>query len=295
VLAAVAPYLACPQCAGPVRLDGRVLRCGSGHAFDLARQGYVTLLPPGGGPVPAGDTAPMLAARERFLAGGHFAGLAERVAAAAAAAAGADGCLVEIGAGTGHYLAAALDAVPGRLGIALDASKYAARRLARAHPRAGAVVCDAWRRLPLRDGAAAAVLDVFAPRNGAELRRILAPDGALIVVTPTPAHLAELVAAVGLLTVDEHKPDRLASALAPHLEQVSEVGHDWRLSLTREEVRALAEMGPSAHHLSSHDLETRLAVLAEPVAVTAAVRLSVYRRTDRDAGPPAGRIARHAE
>ncbi|MEN3357798.1 MAG: rRNA (guanine745-N1)-methyltransferase [Mycobacteriales bacterium] len=287
MLDVVVPFLACPRCGGPVRLAGPVLGCAGGHAFDLARQGYVTLLPPGGSP-PAGDSAAMLAARDRFLAAGHYAALAARVAAAAGSAA-APGCLVEVGAGTGHYLAAALDAAPDRVGIGLDASKYAGRRLARAHPRAGAVVADVWRRLPIRDGAAAAVLDVFAPRNGPELGRILAPGGVLVVVTPTAAHLTELVGALGLITVDERKAERLAGTLHPYVEPVSAAEHSWSMELTAADVRALIGMGPSAHHLTP-DLDARLARLTgsggragrggpgEPVRVTASVRLSVYRR-----------------
>ena len=127
-----------------------------------------------------GDTAAMVQARADFLAAGHFAGLAAEVADTAAealAAAAADGagagCVVESGAGTGYYLARVLDALPGRVGIALDRSRYALRRAARAHERIGAVACDVWRRLPVTATAAALALDVFAPRNGAELRRIL--------------------------------------------------------------------------------------------------------------------------
>jgi 23S rRNA (guanine745-N1)-methyltransferase len=276
VLAAVVPYLRCPYCAGPLRLDGRVLGCSAGHAFDVARQGYVTLLPAGVA-APTGDTGAMLAARERFLTAGHFAGLAEQVAAAATTA-GAAGCLVEVGAGTGYYLAAALDVSTGRVGIALDASKHASRRAARAHSRAGAVVCDVWRALPVRDGVATAVLDVFAPRNGAELNRILAPGGVLVVVTPTPDHLAELVAAAGLLTVDRQKQDRLAGTLDPYFGRVEQRRYDWPLLLSRAGVRDLVEMGPSARHLTGTELAGRLAGLAEPVAVTASVHLSVYRR-----------------
>jgi 23S rRNA (guanine745-N1)-methyltransferase len=287
VLDLVVPHLACPYCGAAVELADRVLRCTAGHAFDVARQGYVTLLPAGRS-TPAGDTDAMLTARGRFLAAGHYARIAAAVATAAGATGG--GCLVEVGAGTGYYLAAALDAAPGRVGIGLDASRYAARRLARAHPRAGAVVADAWRRLPVRDGAAAAVLDVFAPRNGPELRRILAPGGLLIVVTPTPAHLAEIVTGLGLLTVDERKADRLAGTLEPHLEPVGATEHTWSMELTQADVRALVEMGPTAHHLAPSDLDHRLARLAgaparatragpaEPVRVTASVRVSAYRR-----------------
>ena len=78
----------------------------------------LTLLPAGakGG---GGDTAAMVQARADFLAAGHFAGLAADLAQAAGAAAGsvaASGCVVDVGAGTGYYLAAVLDRLPGRVG-----------------------------------------------------------------------------------------------------------------------------------------------------------------------------------
>ena len=76
-----------------------------------------------------------------------------------------------------------------------------------------AVVCDAWQALPVADGVAALVLDVFAPRNPPEFRRVLRPGGKLLVVTPTARHLSELVTGLGLLSVDERKPERLEQAL----------------------------------------------------------------------------------
>ena len=55
------------------------MRCGEGHSFDVARQGYLSLLA-GEGTPHAGDTAEMVAARERFLGAGHFEPLAEALA-----------------------------------------------------------------------------------------------------------------------------------------------------------------------------------------------------------------------
>jgi 23S rRNA (guanine745-N1)-methyltransferase len=52
---------------------------------------------------------------------------------------------VDAGAGTGYYLREVLNALEAASGVALDASRSAAQRAARAHPRVGAVVCDIWR------------------------------------------------------------------------------------------------------------------------------------------------------
>ena len=215
----VLAYLACPYCGAGLARAGSALHCARGHAFNVARQGYASLLPKKAGGE-GGDTAAMVQARADFLGAGHFAELAAVVAAAAAeaiAAAAADGaragCVLDSGAGTGYYLARVLDELPGRAGVALDRSRYALRRAARAHERVGAVACDVWRRLPVATAAAVLALDVFAPRNGAELRRILDPAGRLVVVTPQDDHLRELAAALGLLGIDERKQERLAGKL----------------------------------------------------------------------------------
>jgi 23S rRNA (guanine745-N1)-methyltransferase len=276
----VIAYLACPYCAGALRRDGGSLRCAAGHTFDIARQGYVSLLPAGrkGG---AGDTAAMVSARAGFLAAGHFAALADDLAAAVlgntvAATGDVPGCVADAGAGTGYFLAAVLDRLPGRVGLALDVSKPALRQAARAHPRIGAIGCDVWRRLPVADGAAMAALSVFAPRNGAELHRILHPRGRLIVVTPQPGHLGELVGPLGLLSVDRHKDQRLAGQLDGYFAAAARREHVTRLSLTRTEAGALAAMGPSAWHLDEATLTTRLNRLAPHVHVTLAVTITVY-------------------
>jgi 23S rRNA (guanine745-N1)-methyltransferase len=278
VLDDVVGWLACPQCGAGLARAGPVLRCPAGHAFDIARQGYVSLLPPGDRG-PAGDSAPMVAARADFLAAGHYGGLARELAAAAREAVtgtGAPGCVLDVGAGTGYYLGAVLDDLPGRAGLALDASKFALRRAARAHPRAGAAAADAWRRLPVADGAAAVVLDVFAPRNGAELRRVLHPAGRLLVVTPGRGHLAELAGPLGLLSVDPRKQERLAGTLGPYFRLLERHPHEAALDLGHRDVAAAVGMGPSARHADPAVLAARIRELPGRVPVTLSVTLSVF-------------------
>ena len=100
-----------------------------------------------------------------------------------------------------------------RPGIALDVSKHAARLAAKAHPRIGAVVADAWAGLPVRGRAASVLLNVFAPRNPREMRRVLHPAGRAIVVVPEPDHLRELIEEYGLMAVDEPQAGAVARAV----------------------------------------------------------------------------------
>jgi 23S rRNA (guanine745-N1)-methyltransferase len=276
---AVLAALRCPIEAGPLTLEGRTLRCATGHAFDLARQGYVNLA--AGRDPGTGDDAAMVAAREAVFATARFAALGAALAEAVAEAprpAGAEAVVVDLGAGTGHHLASIVARSDHLVGIALDLSKPALRRAARRDPRIGAVLTDVWGPLPLGTGAAAAVTCVFAPRNGAEIARILDPDGVLVVATPTASHLSELVAPLGLLTVDPRKDERLAAGLTPHLEPTADdrlVEERW--DLDHAEVGAVVAMGPSADHLDPDDLAARVATLPDHVEVTSSVRLRTFR------------------
>jgi 23S rRNA (guanine745-N1)-methyltransferase len=218
----------------------------------------------------------MLTARGRFLAAGHFDPITSAVRDAAADA-WRGGLVVDVGAGTGHHLAPVLDALPDTWGVGVDASKAAARACVRAHPRVDAIVADAWHRLPLADESAGVVLDVFAPRNAPEFARILRPDGVLIVVTPAADHLATLVHALGLLTVDPGKPDRLAETLGDRFAPVGSRPYRWIMELNHDDVGAVAAMGPSAWHADPDALATAIAALPDSVRVEASVTVGVYR------------------
>jgi 23S rRNA (guanine745-N1)-methyltransferase len=279
MLTDVLAYLRCPVCGGDLAGEERVLRCTAGHAFDVARQGYAGLLT-GDARTGTADTAPMVAAREEFLDGGHFAPLADLIAERAAAVAPDDGCVLDAGAGTGYHLGAVLDRLPGRYGVALDISKYALRRAARAHPRIGALTWDVWRPLPVRTGAVGVLLDVFAPRNAEEFQRVLRPDGILVVATPAAHHLDELVGPLRLLTVDPRKAERVADTLGERFTPAGTWPLELAMSLTHAEIAALVAMGPSAWHTEAGALRARIAALAEPVRVTAAFEVRIFDARD---------------
>jgi 23S rRNA (guanine745-N1)-methyltransferase len=281
-LAVLAARLRCPNCGAPLIPAERALACVRGHRFDLARQGHVALLPPRRRTT-RGDSAEMVAARETFLGAGHYAPIAAAITAAARAVAGrvtaSAPSVVDLGAGTGHYLAALLAELEGWRGIALDASAPALRRALRAHPRIAAIRCDVWQQLPLQDAAAHLVVNVFAPRNGREIARVLSRDGALVVVTPTPRHLQELVPVLGLLDIAPDKQARVRATLSPHFVEVDRRAVEFPMTLTRRDVQALVAMGPSARHLDPVAVRRQLADLPTDVRVTTSVDVATFRRS----------------
>lgn len=265
MLADVASLLRCPHCLGTLTLRERQLRCAQGHAFDVARQGYVNLLPRPAA-TGSGDSAAMVQARASFLSGGHYDRFAHAVADAVNEAGSPDEPVAEVGAGTAYYLAGVLDRRTGP-GVALDVSPAAARRAARAHPRAGSVVADAWTWLPLADGCIGAALVAFAPRSGGQLARVVRPAGRVVVLVPASDHLVELRSTLGLLDVDPRKSERLGASLGDDFVPVGQRQVRWTTSLQRSDVRDLVLMGPNAFHRTS-DLDARIAALPEHLSVT---------------------------
>jgi 23S rRNA (guanine745-N1)-methyltransferase len=271
VLDHVVDLLRCPVCVGELALGDGVVRCDAGHSFDVARQGYVNLVPG------TADSAEMVEARDAFLGAGYFRRLSEEVASETAKV-DAPGAVIDLGAGTGHHLAHVLDALPEARGLALDASSAALRRAARSHPRAAAIGADTWKPLPIRDRVASVLLSVFAPRNATEMARVLSPPGVLLAVTPTTRHLYELVGPLGLLSVPDDKEDRLDQQLAEAFVGNGRRLVEFAMFLTREEAAQLVRMGPSAWHVDEQAVAAGLAVLPEPLTVTASVTLSRYVR-----------------
>ena len=266
--------LRCPNCAsGLARSDG-VLRCGSGHSFDIARDGHVSLLT-GRHELP-GDTTAMVADRTLVLESGAFESLtAAIVAAATPRASTAPAVAVDIAGGTGLHLAAVLSADPELRGIVVESSTAALHVAARSHPRIAAVGADVTRPLPIRDRVAGVILSSFGPRPGAELARILHPDGVLVVASPGPGHLAELQA-LSDVAIDPRKQDRLDHGLPGF---AAEATDDIRalISADRELQLALIGMGPSAFHSSADERRARANDLPDRLDVTLAFRVTSYR------------------
>lgn len=287
MLASVIDLLGCPQCpADDAGAEGTVvrrvssilgrdanhLRCLHGHSFDIAKQGYVNLLPGRAGA--NADTVAMISARETFLASGHYQPIVTELGRVLgqprldpAGRPRPAHTVLEAGAGTGFYLAGSLPE-HGR-GLACDISTAAARKAAKQH-HIGAVVADTWAGLPVLDDVIDAVLCIFAPRNFAEFARVLRPGGVLVTVTPTSQHLAGLREELGLMAVEADKQQRLHREAAEHFSLRGEKTVGWQFEATPEQVRALVEMGPNAFHGSP------AAVIDRPVLAGAEVTLSVF-------------------
>lgn len=220
----------------------------------------------------------MVAAREKFLAGRHFLPLAEAIAEVCRKHAADARFVMEAGAGIGYYIAHVLEALPLSLGLALDLSKFAARRATRAHVRLDVVVTDILEKLPLKSKSLDLALNIFAPRPASELFRTLNREGRLIVAFPAQHHMQELRGSIGMLNIDPKKGWRISRALNPSFRLLEARHCQWKKELQHNEVAAFALMGPSARHLDISTLPGRIARLHSLSKVTGAVNIHVYER-----------------
>ena len=220
----------------------------------------------------------MVAARAEFLGAGHYLPLANVLVELSKDHAAGARLIIEAGAGTGYYTASVLDALPKSFGLAIDLSKYAVRRAAKAHGRLSAAVADIWDGLPLKDCSIDLALNVFAPRPAHELFRTLDHDGKLIIAIPTYQHMAELHDPLGLLEVDRNKELRVARALDPFFTQLERHVCRWIMKLNHQQIAYLVGMGPSARHDNPATFAGRIEMLPPTVSVTGAVEVRVYVR-----------------
>jgi 23S rRNA (guanine745-N1)-methyltransferase len=184
--------LLCPvrDCRQPLSHEERRLVCPRGHSFDVARSGYINLLQPQERrSKQPGDATAAVGARRRLHDRGVtkplLDGIAEMVAASP------NDIVLDAGCGDGFYLGG-LARAAGLEAHGIDISTPAIDAAARRYPEYEWIVANADRLIPYSDGAFSLVLSITARMNSAEFRRVLRPQGRLMVALPAPDDLIEL-------------------------------------------------------------------------------------------------------
>ena len=184
----------CPICSAPLTRLGHVCTCPGGHSFDVAKEGYVNLLPANRQHSKnPGDDKDMAAARTRFLEGGWYAPLRDALCALVREKAADAPSLLDAGCGEGWYTAALTDTVQSLGGqlAGVDLSKPSVKKAAKRCKAAELSVASLY-HLPVADQAMDVVVNCFSPLAIDEFRRVLEPGGLFLYVVPGPEHLMEL-------------------------------------------------------------------------------------------------------
>jgi 23S rRNA (guanine745-N1)-methyltransferase len=189
------PALACPIDGLPLMRTDNSWRCPEAHSYDIARQGYINLLPvQNKRSKDPGDSKEMVLARQQFLAAGFYKPIADVVYnAVVSAVAGRTGVItvLDAGCGEGYYLRHLRKSnLPIQIN-GLDISKWAIIAAARQDKQADWLVASN-ANLPLLPATQDVILCMFGFPVYAEFARVLKPGGVLIKVDAGPDHLLEL-------------------------------------------------------------------------------------------------------
>ena len=187
----------CPVCGDSLIKREKSLYCSRGHCYDYAKSGYVNLLMSQQGRL-HGDDRPMVRARTAFLSQGYYFPLLECISDALSGILPNNARIVDAGCGEGWYLEELTKRFPADLNpeiVGIDISKDALSIAAR-RPMSAEFAVGSLYHIPLADGWANLVLNIFAPDSFEEFSRILTDGGFVLKVIPLEDHLIELKRAV---------------------------------------------------------------------------------------------------
>lgn len=263
--------LLCPICGAPLAKRERALVCPSHHSFDIARQGYVNLLPvQQKHSQDPGDTREQVLSRRAFLDTGTYAPILEALIEAAREY-GASGELLDVGCGEGYYCAGLSQA----LGLPLtgvDISKEAVRAAA-ARYKGPNWLCATAAHLPVGDEGVGLLTSLFALTLPEEFLRVLRPGGLYIQVVAAEDHLLGLKRIIydRLTHKEKHTTQELPGLTRLHSQQIS-----FDFTLTKEQIPWLFAMTPHLFRIGKAGA-ARLAQ-AQTLEDRASCVLNVYRK-----------------
>lgn len=244
----------CPKCGKPFSQKEKSLFCQNGHCFDLARQGYVNLLQSNASSGKRhGDDRLMVDSRTDFLNTGAYDRLIEAVCAYTARVTPDNGIILDAGCGECTYTDRIYAETEHRgirvLGV--DISKTAVTAGARKNKNLQLAVASI-HHIPLPCGAADTVVNVFAPEDAEEFRRLLKQTGTYLKVVPLENHLAELKAAVYDRPIPNPPPETDLAGF--DLKERQDIRYRFRLENNRD-IENLFRMTPYYYKTSRADQE----------------------------------------
>ena len=262
--------LICPVCGKLLTKTDRVYTCPDGHSFDVARQGYVHLLPvqqkhsrnPG-------DTREQVLSRRAFLEGGFYEPIRKALQELAKPYAGP---VLDVGCGEGYYSANLAKALDAEL-TGLDISKEAVR-CAAAKYKGPQWLCATAAHLPVEDASVGVLTSLFALTVPEEFRRVLRPDGVFIQALAAEDHLLGLK---NIIYPQLHYKEKIITPEVPGFTLETSVPVRFTFTVEKEQVQNLLSMTPHVYRIGKSGAE---ALQNTPkLTDTASCVLNLYRPT----------------
>jgi 23S rRNA (guanine745-N1)-methyltransferase len=286
----------CPICQSPLvpaadtwRCDGSLNAKNTCHPFDVARQGYVNLLPVQQKKSNApGDSSDSILARKRFLAADYYQPLQDLLCEQIQSILPQDGVRknkesvtwLDIGCGEGYYTEAIAQTKGIDRLIAADISKPAVLEVAKASKAAKRLWLEADKlddskatiypivtsaaHLPLSNNSLMGISSIFSPILPTAFNDVLQQGGYVVIAKPDISHLASVREAL-FDEVREHNSDKFLTELAPFFDLLETHKVSTELSLSEQALADLLTMTPYAYRAQP---DKRRALLAKAAAAS---------------------------
>jgi 23S rRNA (guanine745-N1)-methyltransferase len=274
--------LICPHCQSPLQLiEKRSYGCENNHQFDIAKEGYVNLLPVNQKKSKnPGDNDVMIAARRSFLEAGHYVPLVNEVVQLICEQLNEkeEATILDTGCGEGYYtnrIEEKLSADNSQV-FGTDISKYAVRLAAKRYKTSNFFVSSIF-NLPVADSAVDLIVSIFAPFQAEEFQRVLAVNGKLLIVSPAENHMKEIAE----LVYDEFRPHEktiLDKVPEPFRQMVSK---QCRFELHLEDTKAilnLLKMTP--YYWSASEKQVANFEMIQKMEITCDFNITVFEVRD---------------
>lgn len=290
----------CPLCQSLLqpaidtwRCDGSLHPKQTAHPFDVARQGYVNLLPVQQKKSKApGDSRASIEARKRFLNAGHYQPLQALICQKMVELlaknelpfeqTGKPVNWLDIGCGEGYYTQAMAQTGMDIL-LAADISKPAVVELAKASKAEGSLwyqhdgsktaaiypLVTSAANLPLRAHSVTGISSIFSPILPESFNKVLSAEGYLIIAKPDIGHLATMRDAL-FDDVREHDSDKFLHELAPYFTLMNTYHVSTEMTLAVDDLADLMTMTPYAYRARSEKRQALLAKVATEIFITEA-------------------------
>lgn len=273
----------CPICQSPLLPAAASWRCDgslnanqqTAHSFDVARQGYINLLPvQQKKSKQPGDSLESIIARQRFLQAGYYQPLQTLISQQIAnllankpveinAEQEKDSThWLDIGCGEGYYTEAIAQTETIDRLIAADISKPAVIEAAKASKAAKSLwlnvdkqegnktaiypIVTSAANLPLSADSMTGISSIFSPILPTAFARVLQDKGYLIIAKPDIGHLASVREAL-FTEVREHNSDKFLTELAPFFAVLATHRVSSELTLPVADLADLLTMTPYAY------------------------------------------------
>lgn len=254
----------CPICKSRLDKVDKSFICEHRHSYDIAKEGYVHLLPvQKKNSKNPGDNKEMINARRQFLERGYYDPLVNQIIDTIEIKENAT--ILDAGCGEGYYSDKINQYFEDARVLGFDISKEAVKKAAKKYKDIFFFIASV-NDIPIADKSIDTYITTFAPIDSSEIKRILKVDGNAIIISAGPNHMSEIAEKI-YSKFEPHDYDPKHS-LGPSFELLQEEILDFRINLKEPtNIESMLKMTPyywsTAEEVLAKIITTKITVTCE--------------------------------